>query len=198
MSPSLRGHRLGTITAGVNVTMAATLKSRSFSGSQRVFVARGVLAIVFAASVFVTLAVSPPNGICVLAAFSIVDGMLALFAGHWARRNWTNPRRSVLFAEGFIEIAFGIFIALGGHSTPIIAFAIAANAIIAGGAASMYSFGDKDYRSANWWALYGTTGVILGFIVIGLSAVGVFAMLIAVGIVAVIQGTARLCLFGAR
>jgi uncharacterized membrane protein HdeD (DUF308 family) len=178
--------------------MAATVKSRSLSGNQRVFAGRGALAVVFAASLFVTLAVSPPNGICVLAAFSIVDGALAFVAGHLARRNWINPRRSVLFAEGFVEIAFGIFIALGGHAASIIAFAVATNAIIAGGAASMYSFGDKDYRSANWWALYGITGVILGFIVIGLSVVGLPAILIAVGIVALVQGSARLFLYGGR
>jgi uncharacterized membrane protein HdeD (DUF308 family) len=162
--------------------------------NRRVFAARGVLAIAFAVCVFVTLAIAPLNAICVFAVFSVIDGGLALFAGHSVRRSWTNLRRGALFGEGFVEIAVGLFVMFGGQSVPIIACAIAANAIIGGASASVYSFGDKDERSENWWALYGFTGVILGFAVAALIVAGISAILIAVGIVAVIQGVARLFL----
>lgn len=162
--------------------------------NKRVFVARGALEVAFGVCVFVTLAVAPVNGICIFAVFSVIDGGLALFAGHSVRRSWTSLRRSTLLGEGFVEIAVGIFVVFGGQSVPIIAFAIAANAIIGGASASVYSFGDKNERSANWWALYGITGVILGFAAPALIVAGLPAILLAVGIVALIQGVARLFL----
>jgi uncharacterized membrane protein HdeD (DUF308 family) len=176
--------------------MATTMKSQSQSANERIFVARGVLAIVFAVCLFVGLAVIPNAAVRIFAVFSIIDGVLALFAGAGAPRTWTSPRRSALFAEGVVECAFGIFLISGSHGAPIVAFAIAANAIISGASASVYSFGDKDKRSANWWALYGINGVLLGFVVAPLSAAGIPAILIAVGVVAVIQGVARMLLRG--
>jgi uncharacterized membrane protein HdeD (DUF308 family) len=176
--------------------MAATMKPQSLSGHERIFVARGVLAIVFALSLFVGLAIVPYAAVRIFAVFSIIDGVLCLFSGRGLPRSWTSPRRSALFAEGLVECAFGIFLMFGSHGAPIVALAIAANAIIGGASASVYSFGDKDERSANWWALYGITGVILGFAVGPLSAAGIPAILIAVGIVAVIQGVTRMFLRG--
>jgi uncharacterized membrane protein HdeD (DUF308 family) len=178
--------------------MTTTMKSQSQSGNERIFVARGVLAIVFAVCLFVGLGVLPNAAVAVriFAVFSIIDGVLALFAGAGAPRTWTSPRRSALIVEGIVECAFGIFLITGSHGAPIVAFAIAANAIISGASASVYSFGDKDERSANWWALYGITGVVLGFVVAPLSAAGIRAILIAVGIVALIQGVARMLLRG--
>lgn len=172
--------------------MAVSVGSHPLSGNEKVFVARGVLAIVFAVCVFVALAVAPNGAVRIFAAFSIIDGVLALYAVYRTCDPWTTPRRSALFVEGVVECAFGIFLMFASPFAPIIALAIAANGIVGGASASVYSYGDKDTRAANWWALYGITGVILGFAVAALMAAGIPAMLIAVGVVAVIQGVTRM------
>jgi uncharacterized membrane protein HdeD (DUF308 family) len=163
---------------------------------ERIFVARGVLALVFAVLVFLAIGLIPDYAARIFAGFSILDGLLALAAAYRAHPSWTNPRKSALFAEGFIACVAGVVIAFHDHDASVIAFAIAANAIIGGALASVYSMSEKTEYRADWWAVYGILGVVLGFAVAPLMALGIPAMLLAVGVVTAVQGIARLMLRG--
>jgi len=161
-----------------------------------IFVARGVLALCFAALVAVALAVAPNHAVGVFAGFSILDGLLAIAAAYRAHPDWRSPRKTALFAEGLIGCAAGIVIAIHNQDAPVIAFAIGANAIIGGALASTYSIEQTNEYRANWWAAYGILGVALGFAIGPLMAAGTSAMLIAVGVVVAVQGVARILLRG--
>lgn len=163
---------------------------------ERIFVVRGVLALIFTVLVFTAVALEPANGARVFAGFSILDGLLAIAAGYRAHPDWRSPRKAALFAEGAIEYVAGVVIALVVQDAPVIAFAIGANAIIGGALASVYSMGEMNEWRASWWAVYAIVGVILGFAVAPLMAAGTPAMLIGVGIVVAIQGIARIFLRG--
>lgn len=161
---------------------------------ERIFVARGVLALVFAALVFLAIGLAPGYASRVFAGFAILDGLLAIAAGYRAHPSWRIPSKSALFAEGIIGCAAGVVIAIFAQAAPVIAFAIGANAIIGGALASMYSMSQKSEYRADWWAVYAILGILLGFAVGALQAAGISAMLIAVGAVAAVQGLARIFL----
>ena len=163
---------------------------------ERIFIARGVLALVFAVLVFIAVALAPGDGVRVFAGFAILDGVLAIAAGYRAHPDWRSPRKAALYAEGIIECAAGFVIAFLDQNAPVIAFAIGANAIIGGALASVYSMGEKSEQRATWWAVYAILGVILGFAVGPLMAAGTSAMLLAVGAVVAVQGIARIFLRG--
>jgi uncharacterized membrane protein HdeD (DUF308 family) len=163
---------------------------------ERIFVARGVLALVFAVLVFLAIALAPDYATRVFAVFSILDGLLAMTAGYRAHPDWGSPRKTALIVEGLIAAAAGVVIAIHNQDAPVIAFAISANAIIGGALASVYSMSQRSEYRADWWAVYGILGVLLGFGVVPLMALGIRAMLIAAGAVAAVQGVARLLLRG--
>jgi uncharacterized membrane protein HdeD (DUF308 family) len=168
------------------------------STMERIFIARGILALVFAAVVFGAVAVAPANAVGIFAGFAILDGLLALVAGVQAHPSWENPRKAALLAEGIIECAAGAVIAFHSQDTPFIAFAIGVNAVIGGALASVYSMAQKTEIRADWWAVYGISGVLLGFAIAPLMAAGVSAMMIAVGAVEAIQGFAFIMLRGGK
>jgi uncharacterized membrane protein HdeD (DUF308 family) len=178
-------------------TTTGTSDGTDFSRSEmeRIFVARGILALVFAAVIFLALAFAPGYAVRVFAGFAILDGLLAITAGYRAHADWKNPSKTALLAEGIIGCAAGVVIAIN-QDVPVIAFAIAANAIIGGALASMHSMAQRSEYRADWWAVYGILGVLLGFAIEPLMAVGTSAMLIAVGSVVAVQGVARIFLRG--
>ncbi len=163
---------------------------------ERIFVTRGVLALVFALLVFLAIALVPDRAARVFAVFSILDGLLAIGAGYRAHPDWGNPRKTALIVEGLIAVAAGVVIAIHNQDAPVIAFAISANAIIGGALASGYSMSQRSEFRADCWAVYGILGILLGFGVVPLMALGIPAMLIAAGAVAAVQGIARLLLRG--
>ena len=77
-------------------------------GHTTTFLARGVLAIVFAIVMLLALANRPGLALPIYGAFAVVDGLLAFVANFHARRTWNSPRRSCLVAEGMIECLVGI------------------------------------------------------------------------------------------
>jgi uncharacterized membrane protein HdeD (DUF308 family) len=166
---------------------------RQSVGTDGTFIGRGVLAIAFAVAVFATVAAAPGDAVRAFAAFSIVDGLLALVSGYYAHTR-RSPRRTALFAEGFVECGIGIFLLSGNHDVEVVAIAIAANALIGGALGSVSSYNDPSRTRANWLALYGILGILLGFAVPALFAVGFSALLVAVAVVVAIQGVARILL----
>jgi uncharacterized membrane protein HdeD (DUF308 family) len=163
---------------------------------ERIFVARGVVALVFAGLVFVVLWLAPEYAARVFAGFSILDGLLALYAGYHVRPVWNLPRRSALLAEGFIGCVAGVAVAILNGNAFLIAVAIGANAVIGGALASLYSFDEMRDQRAIWWSAYGALGLVLGVAEPGLSAIGIPAMMIALAAVVSVQGIARIVLRG--
>jgi uncharacterized membrane protein HdeD (DUF308 family) len=160
------------------------------------FVLRGALAILFALTVGAVLILSTPEkAIYVFAYFAIADGVVAIVAS-LRSEGWASLRRTALLAEGVIACGTGMFLLLVGHNLTILTFGIAANAIIGGALGSVYSYGDTNRSGANWWALYGIVGVLLGFAAPPLMATGVAGLLISVAIAVAIQGVARIFLRG--
>ena len=165
-------------------------------GHTMTFLARGVLAIAFAIVMLLALANRSGLALPVYGAFAVVDGLLAFVANFHARRTWNSPRRSCLVAEGMIECLVGIAVLATPLNIHIVYAAIAANSLIAGMLASVYSYGDQNEWRASWAAIYGITGVILCFAVPLLSAVGVDAVFTGVAVVNLIQGVTRVLLRG--
>jgi uncharacterized membrane protein HdeD (DUF308 family) len=77
---------------------------------------------------------------------------------------------------------------------PVIAIAVGANAVIGGALASVYYMDQRSEYRANWWADYGILGVLLGLCIGPLMAIGISAMLIAIGVVEAVQGIALILL----
>jgi uncharacterized membrane protein HdeD (DUF308 family) len=151
------------------------------------FVVRGVFALAIAAFAFAAPTKMAAGLVYFVAAFFIVSGLVSVFAGisftgsgHW----WA------LILMGLVQGALGIYmLATPGVGPLALAYLVAIWAFSAGLLEIMSAIALRRYIDNEvWWVLLGILTVALGVYVVIYPALGVLALVYAIGIYAALAG----------
>ena len=157
------------------------------------FLVRGILALALAAVAFSSPGVMASALVYVVAAFFIVSGATALFAGfsfsgagHW----WT------LILSGALQLGLGIYmLATPGVGPLALAYLFAIWMLSTGlleitGAIALRSYIDSEF----WWVLLGLITVAFGVYVVVNPGLGLYALVYTVGFYAILAGVTLIAL----
>ncbi len=150
---------------------------------------RGILAVLFGILVLAWPGATALAIVVLFGIFSIVDGITSLVI---AFREREKKGKALLIVQALVSIAAGIVALVWPTITAVVLlYVIAFWAILLGILEIVASFELKGLGLKRWWwhTLSGALGVVLGIILIAAHpAQGILALLVALGVLAIVNG----------
>ena len=162
--------------------------ARDLARNWKTVLVRGILAVLFGLVFLFAPLESLGTLVIVLAAFAIVDGVMALVSGIRS----ASPSRTQMIVEGALGIVAGLIAFLRpGLALVVAVYLIAAWAIVTGVMQVVQAIKVREEIDNEWWLVLGGAASVLFGVLIGLQPiVGIIAIGNLLGIAALVFGIA--------
>jgi uncharacterized membrane protein HdeD (DUF308 family) len=156
-----------------------------------VFVARGVLAVLFGLIALFTPGVTMLSLVLVFAAYAVVDGVFAITAA--VRAAGHGERWGLLVLEGVVDLLAAVAaVLMPGLTVVVFVLLVAAWALLTGGLMLAASFKVDEHHGRWWLALGGVASLVYGVALVLAPMLGALVLTWWIGAYAIIFGVAML------